>query len=109
MSDKLTEIMAAQRREIAALIRPVPENGLARAVARGAGILGVDYRDLAVLKIDPGLSGRLIPQFPRDVIAAGESDVVDGIGAARVRAVLVGETLMQAPDPAVLVVEFRRA
>jgi len=83
-----------------------------RAVAHGAQIIGVNNRDLAIFKTDLGLSERLIPRFPRTVVAVSESGIFTGADAARVRsagahAVLVGEALMKAPDPAALIREFR--
>jgi len=84
-----------------------------RAVRHGAKIIGVNNRDLAIFKTDLGLSERLIPRFPRDVIAVSESGIFTGADVARVRAagahaVLVGEALMKAPDPGALIREFRK-
>jgi indole-3-glycerol phosphate synthase len=88
------------------------EPELERAVRHGARIIGVNNRDLAIFKTDLGLSERLIPQFPRDVIAVSESGIFTAEDAHRVRAagahaVLVGEALMKAPDPARLIDSFR--
>ncbi len=90
------------------------EAEIARAAAHGAKIIGVNNRDLAIFKTDLSLSERLIPKFPREVVAVSESGIHSGVDAARVRAagahaVLVGESLMKAPDPAALIAEFRRA
>lgn len=90
------------------------EAELDRAVAHGARIIGVNNRDLAIFKTDLALSERLIPRFPRDVIAVSESGIFTGADAARAQsagahAVLVGEALMKAPDPAALIAEFRAA
>ncbi|MBA3849681.1 MAG: indole-3-glycerol phosphate synthase TrpC [Opitutus sp.] len=87
------------------------EADLVRAVQHGARIVGVNNRDLAVFKTDLALSERLIPQFPKDVIAVSESGIFTGRDAARVhaagaQAILVGEALMKADDPAVLIHEF---
>jgi indole-3-glycerol phosphate synthase len=81
-------------------------------VRHGAKIIGVNNRDLAIFKTDLALSERLIPQFPKDVIAVSESGIATPADAARVQAaganaVLVGESLMRAPDPAALIAEFR--
>jgi indole-3-glycerol phosphate synthase len=88
------------------------ESELDRAVAHGAKIIGVNNRDLAIFKTDLALSERLIPKFPRDVIAVSESGISNAADAQRARAagahaVLVGEALMKAPDPAALVTAFR--
>jgi indole-3-glycerol phosphate synthase len=86
---------------------------LDRALSHGAKIIGVNNRDLSIFKTDLSLSERLIPKFPRAVIAVSESGIHNGADAARVHdagahAVLVGEALMKAPDPAQLIRDFRR-
>jgi indole-3-glycerol phosphate synthase len=88
------------------------EAELDRAVRHGARIVGVNNRDLATFTIDLGLSERLIPRFPKSVIAVSESGIVHGVDAARVRAagahaVLAGEGLMKAQDPGALIRQFR--
>jgi len=88
------------------------EAELERALRHGAKIIGVNNRDLAVFRTDLALSERLIPQFPRDVIAVSESGIFAAADAARVRAagahaVLVGEALMRSVDPAALIAAFR--
>ncbi len=85
---------------------------LDRAVAHGATIIGVNNRDLAVFRTDLALSETLIPQFPAGVIAVSESGIHTAADAARAKhcgahAVLVGEALMKAPDPAELLASFR--
>jgi indole-3-glycerol phosphate synthase len=85
---------------------------LKRAVAQGAKIIGVNNRDLAVFKTDLALSESLIPHFPKEVVAVSESGIATAADAARARAcgahaVLVGEALMKAADPAALIREFR--
>ncbi|QYM77775.1 indole-3-glycerol phosphate synthase TrpC [Horticoccus luteus] len=88
------------------------EAELDRAVAHGAKIIGVNNRDLARFTTDLALSERLIPLFPREVIAVSESGIFTAVDGARARAagahaVLVGEALMKAPDPAALMAAFR--
>ncbi len=103
---------AAKTAGLDALFEVHDEADLARAMWHGAKIIGVNNRDLAVFKTDLALSERLIPLFPRDVIAVSESGIHSRADAARVRAagahaVLVGEALMRSPDPAALVGELR--
>ena len=91
-------------------IHTAPE--LTRALAHGAKIIGVNNRDLAIFKTDLGLSERLIPLFPKNVIAVSESGIHTAADAARVHAagahaVLVGEALMTTPDPTALIASFR--
>lgn len=105
---------AARAAGLDALFEIHNEAEIERAVAHGARIIGVNNRDLAIFKTDLGLSERLIPRFPRDVIAVSESGIFTGADARRVRAagaqaVLVGEALMRAADPAALIAEFRAA
>jgi indole-3-glycerol phosphate synthase len=105
---------AARAAGVDALFEIHSEAELPRALAFGAKIIGVNNRDLAVFKTDLALSERLIPLFPKNVIAVSESGIFTAGDAARVRAagaqaVLVGEALMKAPNPAALVAEFRGA
>jgi indole-3-glycerol phosphate synthase len=88
------------------------EHELERALRQGARLIGVNNRDLAVFRTDLGLSERLIPQFPKSITAVSESGIWTAADAARVRAagahaVLVGEALMKAADPAALLRDFR--
>ncbi len=88
------------------------EAELERSLKHGAKIIGVNNRDLAIFKCDLGLSERLIPLFPKHVIAVSESGIFTGADAARVQAagahaILCGEALMKAPDTAALIREFR--
>lgn len=103
---------AAQAAGLDALFEIHHESELERALRLGARLIGVNNRDLAVFKTDLGLSERLIPQFPSDVVAVSESGLLTGADAARVRAagakaILVGEALMKAADPAALIREFQ--
>ncbi len=105
---------AAQAGGLDALFEIHNEAELARAVQHGARIIGVNNRDLAIFKTDLGLSERLIPQFPAGTIAVSESGIFTAADAARARragahAVLVGEALMRAEDPAALIASFRTA
>ena len=103
---------AAQAAGLDALFEIHNEAELSRALAHGAKIIGVNNRDLAIFKTDLGLSERLIPKFPAHIIAVSESGIHTAADAARVRAagahaILVGEALMKAPDPAALIASFR--
>ena len=109
-----TLFAAANAAGLDALFEIHTEPEIERAVRHGAKIIGVNNRDLAIFKTDLGLSERLIPKFPRDVIAVSESGIFTPADAARVRAagaqaVLVGEALMRAADPGALIAQFRQA
>jgi len=104
---------AATAAGLDALFEIHTEDELRRALQHQARIIGVNNRDLAIFKTDIGLSERLIPLFPKDVIAVSESGFATGADAARARAcgahaLLVGESLMKADDPAALIAEFQR-
>jgi indole-3-glycerol phosphate synthase len=89
------------------------EEELHRAVHHRAKIIGVNNRDLAIFQTDLGLSERLIPLLPKGIVAVSESGITTAADAARVRAagahaVLVGEALMKAADPSVLIADFQQ-
>ncbi|HSO96463.1 MAG TPA: indole-3-glycerol phosphate synthase TrpC [Acidimicrobiia bacterium] len=96
---------------LAALVETHDEPELERALALGAQIVGVNARDLATF--DENLAGvaRLASTIPSDVVAVAESAIRSPADAAHMAqvgfdAVLVGEALVRAPDPAGLVAEF---
>jgi indole-3-glycerol phosphate synthase len=104
---------AAQAAGLDALFEIHHEAELERAVRHGAKIIGVNNRDLAVFKTDLGLSEKLIPLFPKHITAVSESGISTAADAARARAcgahaVLVGESLMKATNPAELLSAFRQ-
>jgi indole-3-glycerol phosphate synthase len=79
---------------------------VARAVRAGAPIIGVNNRDLRTFTVDRELAVRLRPEIPADRIVVAESGIRDAADVARLRAagvdaMLVGEALMRAADPAV--------
>jgi len=105
---------AARAAGLDALFEIHEEPELARALAHGAEIIGVNNRDLAVFKTDLAFSERLIPRFPQNVIAVSESGIATVADAARARAagahaILVGESLMRAPDPHALLQSLANA
>lgn len=102
---------AAAAAGLDALFEIHSEDELARAVRHEAKIIGVNNRDLAIFRTDLGLSERLIPLFPKNIIAVSESGIATAADAGRVKAagaqaVLVGETLMRAADPAAVIRSF---
>jgi indole-3-glycerol phosphate synthase len=75
-----------------------------RAVALGAGLVGINARDLKTLDVDPATFGKLAPLLPDDLVLVAESGV-GGVDDVRrlvgegADAVLVGETLVKDGDP----------
>ncbi|MDX2110074.1 MAG: indole-3-glycerol phosphate synthase TrpC [Verrucomicrobiota bacterium] len=89
------------------------EPEIERAVHLGARIIGVNNRDLAHFRTDLGISERLIPLIPKEIVAIGESGIWTVDDAARMRAcgakaVLVGEALMRAESPDALITAFHQ-
>lgn len=77
----------------------------------GIKILGVNNRDLAQFKTDLAFSEEIIPQLPDHLVKISESGIHSAADARRVRAagadaVLVGEALMRAADPSILLREI---
>jgi indole-3-glycerol phosphate synthase len=78
---------------------------LARAIAAGAKIIGVNNRDLKTLEVRVETSFELIEQIPDECIAVSESGLRSNEDLQKLRvagfdAFLVGEQLMLAADPA---------
>jgi len=103
---ELAALLAAAREVgLDALVEAHDEAEVARAVAAGASIVGINNRDLRTFTVDRGLAARMRPRVPADRIIVAESGIRDaadvaGLRAAGIDAILVGETLMRAPDPA---------
>jgi indole-3-glycerol phosphate synthase len=77
---------------------------VARSAAAGARIIGVNNRDLRTSEVRLETSFELIDAIPDDCIAVSESGLASRADLQRLRAAgfdafLVGERLMQAPDP----------
>jgi indole-3-glycerol phosphate synthase len=78
---------------------------LQRALALGAEIVGVNNRDLRDFSVDVGRTARLVGEIPTQVTVVSESGISDPqqlaeLERAGVHAVLVGESIMRAADPA---------
>ncbi len=76
---------------------------LPRVLASGADLVGINNRDLHRFVTDLEQTLRLRDQIPADVVLVSESGIrnrqdVERLEAAGVSAILVGETLMRAPD-----------
>ncbi len=85
---------------------------LQRALAIDAQIVGVNNRDLRDFSVDVERTARLMDEIPAGVLVVSESGIGDPEQLRRlqergVQAVLVGETLMRADDPAVALRELR--
>ncbi len=85
---------------------------LDRALAAGVRILGVNNRDLHSLAIDLATSETLLARVPAGVVKVAESGIHtvadrDRMRAAGADALLVGTSLMTAPDPGAALAALR--
>ncbi|MEA2315685.1 MAG: indole-3-glycerol phosphate synthase [Solirubrobacteraceae bacterium] len=83
------------------------------ALSIGAEIVGINNRDLRDFTVDVQRTERLIADVPRGVLVVSESGIVAPEQLARLRergvhAVLVGESLMRAHDPAAALAALKR-
>jgi indole-3-glycerol phosphate synthase len=104
--DRLSNLMrAASEIGIETLVEVHDEQELARALAAGAQLIGINNRDLRTFNVDLAVTERLAPMVPEDVVLVGESGIFTQDDARRMRsagmdAVLVGESLIVAQDRA---------
>ncbi|HIZ17127.1 MAG TPA: indole-3-glycerol phosphate synthase TrpC [Firmicutes bacterium] len=88
---------------LSALVEAHDEAEISQALGAGARIIGVNNRNLKDFTVDIENSRRLRRLVPRDIIFIAESGIksaedVEALRSADVNAVLIGETLMTAPD-----------
>lgn len=89
--------------ELAALVEVHDAAELARAKAAGAGLVGVNNRDLRTFETSLDTTFALLEQMPEGAVVVSESGIagrsdVERLAAAGVDAILVGESLMCAAD-----------
>jgi indole-3-glycerol phosphate synthase len=88
-----------------ALVEVHDENELDRAIEAGATLIGVNHRDLVTFEVDPDRTRKLAPLVPEGVTLVALSGVsrreeMLELSDAGADAVLIGETLVTAADPA---------
>jgi indole-3-glycerol phosphate synthase/phosphoribosylanthranilate isomerase/anthranilate synthase/indole-3-glycerol phosphate synthase/phosphoribosylanthranilate isomerase len=104
----LSELLAlAHALGMAAVVEAHDAAETRRAVASGARLIGLNSRDLRTFAVDPDVVAHLCPLVPPDRLVIAESGIAAAPRAAQARAwgaaaILVGEALMRAPDPAQL-------
>ncbi len=106
-----TLIAAARSRGLAALVEVHDEAEAGAAVEAGAELVGVNHRDLRTFQVDLGLTERLRRHVPPGIVLVAESGIHGPDDARRMReagadAILVGELLMRAADPAAKIREL---
>lgn len=97
---------------LAALVETHDEAEVMRALAVGASLIGVNQRDLVSFEVDTDRAVRVAGAIPEEVVRVAESGISGADDAHRLAdagydAVLVGETLVTAPDPAAAVASLR--
>lgn len=90
------------------------ERELEVAMAAGASLVGVNQRDLVTFEVDHERAVRMAGRIPDGVVKVAESGVRGATDAASLHsagyhAVLVGETLVTAADPAAVIGQLRDA
>ncbi len=104
----------ARRWGLSALVEVHDSGDLARALALGPAIVGINSRNLRDLSVDPTIVERLRPLVPAGILVVAESGIGGPADARRlkdlgVQGMLVGEALMRTPTPAALARELVEA
>ena len=104
--DELAKLRATAEDELGlgALVEVHTSEELRRAIGAGAGIIGVNNRDLKTFQTSLETSEHLIGEAPRDRIMISESGLRNSkslrhLQSLGFRGFLIGETLMRATDP----------
>ncbi len=97
---------------LSALVEAHDEAEIASALEAGARIIGVNNRNLKDFTVDVHNSERLRALVPEDVLFVAESGIrssadIEVLRRAGVNGVLIGETLMRAPDKKAMLDELR--
>jgi indole-3-glycerol phosphate synthase len=88
---------------LASLVEIHDEADLEKALSSGAGIIGINNRDLSTFATDLEVSLRLAPLVPEGMTVISESGIrsrndIQRLESAGIHAFLVGETLMREKD-----------
>jgi indole-3-glycerol phosphate synthase len=94
----------AQELGMSVLVEVHDRSELERAVGIGADLIGINNRDLSVFRTDLNTTLKLVDDVPEGTVVVSESGIrgpedVVRLGEAGVDAILVGESLLKAPDP----------
>lgn len=104
----------AERLGLDVLVEIHDERELDRALRVGATMIGVNQRDLVTFQVDHERAVRMASQIPEGIVRVAESGVrgpedARDLARAGYHAVLVGESLVTAEDPAAAVSALRSA
>lgn len=89
---------------MAALVETHSEPEILAALTAGAGIIGINNRDLDTLQVSLDITRRLASLVPDDVVLVSESGIasredIEDLAAHGAKAFLVGGSLLSAGDP----------
>jgi indole-3-glycerol phosphate synthase len=101
----------AEQLGMSALVEVHDETELAAAIDSGAGIIGVNNRNLRTFEVTLDTSLRLVGRMPAHTVKVAESGIhtredIARLAGAGFQAFLVGERLMRASDPAAAIEEL---
>jgi indole-3-glycerol phosphate synthase len=114
-TEKLAEYIAVcDRLGLSALVETHNEKEITGALDSGARLIGVNNPNLRDISVDIATTAKLRTLIPSGVLLVSESGIktpedVTAISALGVDAVLVGESMMRAPDKKTLLAAFREA
>lgn len=97
---------------LSALVEAHDEDEVRTALSVGAGIIGVNNRDLRTFTVDINNSARLRKLVPPEVLFVSESGIktaadIEALRSNGTNAVLIGETLMRSPNKKAALDELR--
>jgi indole-3-glycerol phosphate synthase len=109
--EMVTLLRAAEHWQLDVLIEAHDAAEVERALAVGGTVIGINHRDLRTFQMDMTLAARLRDRIPSECVVVAESGIrtaedVQRMRNAGVNAILVGENLMRAPDPAAALVSL---
>ena len=99
--DQLVRLLkAAKEYRLDALVEVHSVDELQRALEAGAGIVGINNRNLATFDVDLAVTEKICREVPDEIVLVSESGIktardVSRVKACGVDAILVGETLMR--------------
>lgn len=97
---------------LSAMVEAHDEDEVRTALSVGAGIIGVNNRDLRTFTVDINNSARLRKLVPPEILFVSESGIktaadIEALRSNGTNAVLIGETLMRSPDKKAALDELR--
>lgn len=104
----------AQRLGLSTLVEIHSEEDLERALSCRARVIGINNRDLTTLEIVPGHALKLLKRIPSEIPVIAESGIktpseVQELKKAGFKGVLIGTSLVQNPNPALLLKQMVEA